>query len=458
MNSINDFISRSLRHTIIADVNNYGGMTSTVCSYLNSEGGTIIVGASKDKSIVEITNLNNFIKVIREKIEKDITPNLPLVSTEAVDTTEGEIIIIEVPEGQDKPYVFNGSIYVQKTKKAVPADAFMIRNMVQQKTIDAVRWERRSSLAIKIKDFNKETIFSCVSSIESSGRHIFTDNRDLEKIMHELALLRSDQFTNAADVLFSKVPGLRYPQIRVRLVCFKEDKESEEFIDDKIIDGNIFNIILSVEQFISKHINTSIEFSNNTFRTEDLAAYPLDAVREGIVNALAHRDYENSYGGVAVRIYPSRLEIWNSGHFPEEIKLTDLKKNHPSIPINPDIVNVLYLYGRMNRIGRGTQNIINSCKKMGLPTPKWTDTQSGVTLTLLSQTKNPKSFLNGRQKKLLKYLKTGNDIVISGYHEQFASSISIRQARRDLASLEDLGYIELIGSGAGAKYRRTKKD
>ena len=95
---------------------------------------------------------------------------------------------------------------------------------------------------------------------------------------------------------------------------------------------------------------------------------------------------------------------------------------------------------------------------MGLPSPKWTDNQSGVTLTLFSQTKHSKKFLNDRQKNLLEYLKTGNEIVISVYHEQFASSISIRQARRDLANLEDLGYIELIGSGAGAKYRRTKKD
>ncbi|NQU81695.1 MAG: putative DNA binding domain-containing protein [Bacteroidetes bacterium] len=458
MNSINDFISRSLSHTLIADVNNYENIIMIVCSYLNSEGGTVIIGVNIDKSIVEITNSKNLIKVIREKIEKDITPNLPLVSTEAVDTTEGEIIIIEVPEGQDKPYVFNGSIYIQKTKKAIPANAFIIRNMVQQKTINSLRWERRSSLAIKIADFNKETIFSCVSSIESSGRHVFTNNRDVEKIMHELALFRSAQFTNAADVLFSKAPGLRNPQIRVRLVCFKEDKESDEFIDDKSIDGNIFHILSSVEQFINKHINTSIDFSTDSFTTEDLATYPHDAIREGIVNAIAHRDYENSYGGVAVRIYPSRLEIWNSGHFPEELKLTELKKNHPSIPINPDIVNVLYLYGRMNRIGRGTQNIINSCKRMGLPTPKWTDNQSGVTLTLLSQTKNPKSFLNKRQIKLLKHLKTGNEIVISIYHEQFASSISIRQAGRDLANLENLGYLELIGAGSGAKYRRTKKD
>ena len=334
----------------------------------------------------------------------------------------------------------------------------MIRDMIQQKTIDSLRWERRSALAIKISNFDKETIFSCVASIESSGRHIFDNNRDIEKVMLELALFRSEQFTNAADVLFSKVPALRNPQIRVRLVCFKEDKESDEFIDDKSLDGNIFHILLRVEQFINKHINTSVDFSTNSFVTEDRAAYPQDAVREGIVNALAHRDYENSYGGVAVRIYPGRLEIWNSGHFPKEIKITDLKKNHPSIPINPDIVNVLYLYGRMNRIGRGTQNIINSCKKMGLPSPRWTDNQSGVTLTLFSHTKYSKSFLNERQKNLLTFLKAGNEIIISAYHQQFASSISIRQARRDLASLEDLGYIEMIGSGAGAKYRRTKKD
>ncbi len=103
------------------------------------------------------------------------------------------------------------------------------------------------------------------------------------------------------------------------------------------------------------------------------------------MNAFAHRNYSDFSGGVAVHVYPNRLEIWNSGPLPEGITPATLAHGHLSILRNPDIAHVLYLRGRMEKIGRGSLLILRLCQEVGLPAPKWeSDAHRGVTLTFFT--------------------------------------------------------------------------
>ena len=84
-------------------------------------------------------------------------------------------------------------------------------------------------------------------------------------------------------------------------------------------------------------------------------------------------------------MYPSRLEIRNSGAFPKGITEINILEGHFIILRNPDIANLLYLLGLMERIGRGARMIVEECKKHGLPPPVWKSSPTlGVTLTLKS--------------------------------------------------------------------------
>jgi len=106
-------------------------------------------------------------------------------------------------------------------------------------------------------------------------------------------------------------------------------------------------------------------------------------LREALVNALVHRDYSAFSGGIALRIYPRRIEIWNSGSFPEGYKTSDLKKpEHPSVLTNPDVSIVFYFLGLMERTGRGSYTIIQECLNAGLKEPVWDTKGPGVLLKL----------------------------------------------------------------------------
>ncbi len=113
-------------------------------------------------------------------------------------------------------------------------------------------------------------------------------------------------------------------------------------------------------------------------------------IREGIVNAFAHRDYSSFSGGIKVEISPVRLQIWNSGSLPDGVDADKLQQGHISVLRNPDIAHALYLQGYMEKLGRGSVLIRQACEENGLAPPVWySEGSSGVTLTFFTPEATP---------------------------------------------------------------------
>ena len=109
--------------------------------------------------------------------------------------------------------------------------------------------------------------------------------------------------------------------------------------------------------------------------------FPEKALQEGVINALMHRDYSSPSSSVAISIYPDRFVISNSGHLPDGLKPSQLKKSHRSHPVNPDIAHIVFLRGLIDKLGRGTLKVVEECREAGLRDPEWRDNVEGVTLT-----------------------------------------------------------------------------
>jgi ATP-dependent DNA helicase RecG len=204
-------------------------------------------------------------------------------------------------------------------------------------------------------------------------------------ILEDLAVAKYGRLTNGGDVLFGRNPAIRLPQVRVRAACLISDKASNTFRDMKSFEGPLVPILEQAFDFIIRNTASTATFSENKLQRRDESIYPVDAIREGLVNAFAHRDYTDSSGGIAVHIYPKRLEIWNTGSLPEGITPDKMIHGHISVLRNPDIAHVLYLRGFMEKLGRGSVLILQKCKERGLRPPEWTsDEKIGVTLTFFA--------------------------------------------------------------------------
>jgi ATP-dependent DNA helicase RecG len=105
---------------------------------------------------------------------------------------------------------------------------------------------------------------------------------------------------------------------------------------------------------------------------------PQEVVREAIVNAVAHRDY-TSNGSVQVMLFSDRLEVWNPGTLPAPLTLAKLRHPHGSVPGNPLLAEPLYLTKYIERMGTGTGDMIERCRKAGLKEPEFTLSDGFVT-------------------------------------------------------------------------------
>lgn len=104
----------------------------------------------------------------------------------------------------------------------------------------------------------------------------------------------------------------------------------------------------------------------------------------------------------------------------------------------------------MERIGRGTQNIVKRCTEVGMPAPVWKVDETGVTLTFSARQK-----VNARQAKVIKDLAPHKEIRHSEYCKRYL--VSDRQGRRDLEELGAWGFFNRVGGGPKTTFVRTAK-
>jgi ATP-dependent DNA helicase RecG len=165
-------------------------------------------------------------------------------------------------------------------------------------------------------------------------------------------------------------------------MCYNSNKAGDRFSDMKSFEGPLHSIFEEAYTFIVRNTPSISRFIKGNPKRLDEPLYPEAAVREALINALAHRDYSAASGGVSIHVFPRRLEIWNSGPLPDGVTEENLPKGHISVLRNPDIAHALYLRGLMEKAGRGSVLMVQLCRDAGLPDPFWkSDPKLGVTVT-----------------------------------------------------------------------------
>jgi ATP-dependent DNA helicase RecG len=231
-------------------------------------------------------------------------------------------------------------------------------------------------------DVDINEVQSAVADASKVRRSFFRDADQTLMVLEDFSAAKYGRLTNGGDVLFARNPAVRLPQIRIRAMCYSSDKAGETFSDMKSFEGPLHRIFEEAYTFIVRNTPSVSRFIKGNPKRQDAPLYPEEAVREALINALAHRDYSAASGGVSIHVFPRRLEIWNSGPLPDGVTEENLPKGHISVLRNPDIAHVLYLRGLMEKAGRGSVLMIQQCRDAGLPAPFWkSDPKLGVTVT-----------------------------------------------------------------------------
>jgi ATP-dependent DNA helicase RecG len=188
-------------------------------------------------------------------------------------------------------------------------------------------------------------------------------------------------------------------------------------------------------------------------KREERPEYPPFAVREAIVNAVAHRDYRLSGRRIEVRMFDDRMEIISPGGLPGHITLDNIVQEHFSR--NPRMVKGLYYGGFIEELGLGIDRMIDEMIQAGHPAPHFEAHPFTFKVTLRNVRERPASkwaqSLNERQIKALDYLQEHGRITNREY-QNLSSDVTPETLRLDLADMVDKGVLLRIGDKKGTYY------
>jgi hypothetical protein len=166
-------------------------------------------------------------------------------------------------------------------------------------------------------------------------------------------------------LLFAHDPQRFIPSSKIQCAHFEGTAAGQRPASEEICDGTIFEALNQAMYFILSKI--AIPASGGGPQTYEI---PVEVVREAIVNAVAHRDYASG-ASVQVTLCSDRLEVSNPGALPPALTLAQLCQPHDSVPPNPLLAEPLYLATDRESRGTGTTDMIERCRKAGLPEPEF---------------------------------------------------------------------------------------
>ena len=235
----------------------------------------------------------------------------------------------------------------------------------------------------ELDDLDAEKIRLFVGIARRARGFPLSEDTEPALVLEHLHLLKDGRPTHAAVMLFAHAPQRFVISSEIKCARFHGTQVAKPIPFYQVYKGTAFELVDQAVDFVLSKINLAVGTRAESTQAPVAYEMPPDVVREAIVNAVAHRDY-TSHGSVQVMLFADRLEIWNPGTLPPSLSLEQLRHPHGSVPGNPLLAEPLYLAKYIERMGTGTGDMIDRCRKAGLPEPQFTLTD-GFTVTLRRQ-------------------------------------------------------------------------
>ena len=442
----------------------------TVCAMLNQRGGQVLFGVMADGRVVGQQVGERTMEEISAELGRIDPPAFPTI--ERIPVADGrEVIAVTVSRGQARPFMYRSIAYRRVGNTTVEMRADEYQRMLFERMHSEQRWENQRADGWSVDDLDANEIRTTVEEAVRRGRLENPGTRDPHDLLRGLGLFKDGMLWRAAVVLFGNEERIRFdfPQCLLRVARFK-GADRTEFVDNRQFHGNAFALLRVGERFLRDSLPIAGRIEEDSFERIDEPLFPPLATREALANAFCHRDYSIGGGSVGVAIYDDRLEITSSGSLHFGLTPEKLFAPHESLPWNPLIADAFYRRGIIERWGRGTLKIAELAAEAGLPAPEIEDGGGGVTVRFrprvspnplrISVSFSPPNAvsLNEQQQAILRLLEESDrPLALREIHARFPVTASVRQVKRTLSRLRELGLVVPTGHGVSARWTRATK-
>lgn len=406
-----------------------------IIAFANTDGGEIYIGVSRDGSITGVEDAEAEMERIGNMIRDGIKPDLTAyISIERVEESGKALIRVSVSRGLKRPYHLTDKglkptgVFVRHGVSSVPATDEAIRQMLKES--DGTTFD-------KVRSTNQELTFHYAEKTFQERQVAFTDAHK-----RTLGLLDADgYYTNAALLLSDQCGHM------IRCAVY-EGMGKSRFKTRKEFSGSILKQLDDTFAFLS--LNNNLRSTFDGLRRIDYADYPEEALREALLNAVVHRDYDYS-GSIIINIYDDRMEFISLGGLVKGLTLRDIKGG-VSQPRNTVIAGIFYRLELIESYGTGIQKMLESYAGCGFE-PEFAPAPASFVVTLpnrnAAKSAADEPGLSHEERVLRLLAKQGS---ISRKDVEQLLGCSSFPANRVLKVLLEQGRIMKTGAARGTRY------
>lgn len=222
----------------------------------------------------------------------------------------------------------------------------------------------------EVSDISKDKIRWFLSRARNARDYALAETTPVVDVLTHLDLLDKGKPNHAAILLFGIKPQRFLISSEVKCMHFHGTEKLKPIPSYQIYKGTVFDLVDQSVDFVMSKLNRFVGTRKLGPQAPVEYDIPQEVVAEGIVNAVAHRDYTNK-ASVEIMLFSDRLEIWNPGTLPPSLTIESLRKPHSSQPGNPLIAEPFFLTKYIEKAGTGTVDMYDNCRKAGLKPPEF---------------------------------------------------------------------------------------
>jgi ATP-dependent DNA helicase RecG len=431
-------------------------IAAALAGMVNAQGGKILFGITPEAQITGVENCGALIDRTL-KAALSLSPQLIIPFPRVIGVNGKEIVVVEVLRGMPHIYALNGRYLQRQGTDNIGLDPQALYRLIMER--GDVSFETEPAVGATLDDLNWEKIALYIRKLHGQ------EDRDPQAILMQRGCLvqrgTTIHPTNAGVLLFGKDPQRFVRGADITAVRFAGEAMSDTF-NRQDINGTLPDQIQRAETFLVDHMRKDIELKHTMARREQFE-YPMEAARELVVNAVAHRDYSIRGDGIRLFMFKNRMDVTSPGKLPGPVTIANIKDERFSR--NPVIVQVLSDMGYIERLGYGVDRVIELMKRHGLREPDFNETDSGFRVSLfnemVSQPEPPaKTFtisvdvpLNPRQEAALEYLQhPENSRITNSELQRLFPDVHAETIRRDLADMVTKNLLTKMGQKRGSYY------
>ena len=424
-------------------------VAETLGALANGHGGTLLLGVTQAGAIRGVRNARaQADKALMAALLTD--PPLVLPLPEPVEMNGRTIVVVQVPNGLPHVYQLGGRYLVREDGHNRPLTAAQVHQLMARRGV--THFETQAPPVATLGDLDWDRVRQYANRMQP-----FQD-LDAQQVLQRRGCLSESagarQPTHAGLLLFGRETSPWRANAEITAVRYAQPQMTDEFIREDIT-GPLSDQIRKAEAFLQANTTESVVLEGLT--REAQPTYPVDVLREVIVNAVAHRDYAIQGESIRLLVFSDRVQVYSPGRLPGHVTVENIVEERFSR--NPVIVQILSDLGFIERLGYGIDRMLRLLEQAGHPPPAFEETAAGFQVTLYARTAAPEIQttrwagleLNPRQEQALHYLVEQGRITNREY-QTLCPSVSAETIRRDLGDLVHKDILLRIGRKRATYY------